>query len=863
MLARDKQNGNKIAWSVKDIDYFPQMLISDKPESAHTPVERSEVIAQDYFYKGMGQENLDDLYRYYTSAGCDARRKGAVLLGPATTKSTLTTGSNPTAPTLPNLGFETGEITGWTWSGSGGASCDTAAPRTGTYHMKISNPTWGTTAIYAFTFHPSYIGSSVTFTAYIRIAGGGSSSKIGIGDDTGTTWSSTVTSSAYTQVTATRTISNSSKLELYFYNGGGGSNGGYMDDMTFTLTPPALGTGATKCFCDFGGYHYAACNKVLLKWDGTDWDYVDQFPYTITDLKSYPVSETNYLFVAQGNSQAYWYSSDATAWTQSNIATAAMKYFGIVGDTLWASSSAYQIKSSTNPLNGGSWSTATSIIASSLTITDIVDHPFDVYVAADDGLYYLSATGDVSLVVPDLQQEKDSNTGINTYLWKSNIYIASGLASLYEYNVADEIITNISPSITAAPGIPDFAGRITSIYGSSEYLYCTVDHGTATELICGHWETVGSDTLFLWHHLGTIAAVDVETSFISSYNNIKHWWIGCTDVADGIYAVSHSLYIGDVLSDTNYTVQTAGDFTTSWIHGAYKYFPKRWYQLESYTDDLSATETITVYYKKEYDSSWTSLGTLTDDTNTRLIFPSDTITRKMQLKFSFASGANTKSPKLKGYVIRASCWPFDDIQGNIVVTGDVNFYDSGGMDTSWVHDAFITTPKNYYSIIINSASLSDSNGILIEYKLDDETTYTSLETKATTSPLQIIDFPENTTAHVIKLKFTPDDPDVNTMVTYTLVGELRPPPRRQLDFSLHIANKQAGVKGAVVTQNPQDMLSILKDINCNSWPVKITTYDGQEYDVTIKIQKEEFAYESTMDRPEYFVTVKAMEIKKQ
>ncbi|MBC8273526.1 MAG: hypothetical protein H8E40_00940 [Chloroflexi bacterium] len=144
-LAKDKE-GKKL-WHVEDAAILPPMFTSDRPLYARVPPEREELIEQDFFYAGMGEENFAHGYRYYNSPGADARRKGAVVCGPRVVKSTITILS-PANPTIVEAGFEN-VTAAWEDSGDGTFDAHNAdAKRTDSYGANHSFATAATGYFY-------------------------------------------------------------------------------------------------------------------------------------------------------------------------------------------------------------------------------------------------------------------------------------------------------------------------------------------------------------------------------------------------------------------------------------------------------------------------------------------------------------------------------------------------------------------------------------------------------------------------------------------------------------------------------------------------------------------------------------------
>jgi hypothetical protein len=621
-----------------------------------------------------------------------------------------------------------------------------------------------------------------------------------------------------------------------------------MDDVTITIAGTALNAHPVVAIEDFSGYPYFACGYYLGKWDGTDVDLLCAFTTPITSLCTWG----SYLLIGLGYSTQYWYF-DGTTYTKSTISGGAMKYLSVVGDTVWGSSSAYQVKSSTNPLNGGSWSAATDVGNSNKTINALIDHPDSVFVSETDGFYEITTDGE-PCVIPDLYKEGHTKTGRNPCFWKGNIYINSGFGAVYEYDDSATSIATITPR-NFMPTNDDMDGITCAMDGDDEYLYAIVDNGTKIEILAGRWESIPynmyGDTAsdWRWHHIGEQTLTDtsdnVRYAKVSTLPTSRCLWMGCSSATDGIYYM-------DI--DTN--MQTSGSLYTAWFTGEYRHILKTWYSITLYTDNCDANKTIAVSYKKEFDSSFTSLGTIVSNSATTLYFGDSVVTKKIQIKLDFSSNSATSSPELQGMSIRCVSRPFNLEESRVTLNDYGEFRLFGGMETSWIHDEFADTYKNYYSITLLTQGLSDSKYITFSYKVDDETAYTTHSTLITESPYQTVYFPEGTTAKRMQVYFTQSSPSDTSLIAYIIDGVLRYAKRKELTFTLSLANATARPQGGTQMSNPEKIADILREIDAVHWPVTLTAFN-KSYVVTF--QKLTEAIKTDAQKREYLFEINAIE----
>ena len=102
-------------------EYEDEYLVAQYASAAATyanvdPTKELPIVQSD-FRSGMGQEvfSPSDPLRYYEAINCDLRFAGMAIPGPTATG--LPAPSAPSAPSITNGDFETGNTTGWTNDG--------------------------------------------------------------------------------------------------------------------------------------------------------------------------------------------------------------------------------------------------------------------------------------------------------------------------------------------------------------------------------------------------------------------------------------------------------------------------------------------------------------------------------------------------------------------------------------------------------------------------------------------------------------------------------------------------------------------------------------------------------------------------
>ena len=307
MLARDPQTKAPIYRTIYDDYFISRAYATEADYGATDPQKEMRLVFSDW-RRGMGQYIYDarDTKRYYGSYGCDLRFKDAVTAGYLPATATL-----PTAPagsaTITNGDMEL--AANWTEVGTAARSIDQA--HAGTYSWEVEG---GNSYAYqdAATWNNDWRGKGFLFSCW-HYGAAGKTSKIGIDDGIGVTYSPIFTeAAAWSQIKVFRVLdSAATRLRLILYSVS--SNvGHYFDDAT--LTNPAYNIIPSKCIVDFDDCLYFADGNVLLKMNSSGTiSQMGCFPANITRLEVFPVSTGTLLMIALGTSNAYWYYSITTS----------------------------------------------------------------------------------------------------------------------------------------------------------------------------------------------------------------------------------------------------------------------------------------------------------------------------------------------------------------------------------------------------------------------------------------------------------------------------------------------------------------------------------------------------------------------
>lgn len=320
-----KQEGQTKDFRVVDSPLLPQTLVTESASPSNIQPEREIQISQVDWRKGIQDYLFEDEHKYNESENCDARMKGQVILSPKKLTA-MSFGTEPTAPTLTDGGIEnwTNPTTPANWTETGDTVGSSTTKHGGTYSAKGGNGSNGD----AGTIYQDIwtVGNLPTMWQgkHIKISAWGYHShtpdasnyvKLTVSDNADST-TATITTSAITwqQGSVVHKLSAAAtqlRITLEWKTLGGGDYA-YMDDVTIDYYPDYA---AVVDEVEFGDDVVVAMGNCLFNITTGSAVYVYSFPKTITDLCVYQ----NRLYIAQGWSDAFYYTSDLVTFTVSTL----------------------------------------------------------------------------------------------------------------------------------------------------------------------------------------------------------------------------------------------------------------------------------------------------------------------------------------------------------------------------------------------------------------------------------------------------------------------------------------------------------------------------------------------------------------
>lgn len=270
---------------------------------------------------------------------------------------------------------------------------------------------------------------------------------------------------------------------------------------------------------------------------------------------------------------------------------------------------------------------------------DASDNPA-LYFLTPKGMYYLDVFTNFVFGPTEVTWEEDSTSGKKGLYWKGDTYVAVGKGI---YKVSAGVVSLVGPDMD--DGLPEeMQGTVTDMIGVGFWLVIAVDGGASNKssilkrYISGkHWHPVyvsaaGSRIQALCWDSGTL--------YFGEGTNVKS--LPFPAVTDNVNALSTQ------------TRAATGTLTYPWFHSVFETMPKVAHKVWATTRDCNASDKVTIHYRKDEQTAWTSLGSFaTSPRPTALSFGSAGVQfERIQFRATYDRGATTtNSPKVESLVL--------------------------------------------------------------------------------------------------------------------------------------------------------------------------------------------------------------------
>jgi len=305
------------------------------------------------------------------------------------------------------------------------------------------------------------------------------------------------------------------------------------------------------------------------------------------------------------------------------------------------------IRSSADPSNSGSWSSATAIGDQNAPITGLlVDEDTDtLLIAKTDGLwqqYYEPLEDGGRLFLRNLtiqfRDQNHPNNFLGLYSWNKRVLLPLGGGGLMEYSVSSGEARDISFRLTADE-LTELHGRVLAITSNSETVYIALKDASVETIyiLAGNLVTVEGNTDWSWAKVTEISAATDQTFtdnrttlwYDSVFDDHSRVWLGYTE--SGASATPKFLPVRT--GDKSDTYTTSGEAVFLRYDANLPRVSKHFSRMEVESKNLGAGgRQWTFSYRLDGETTYTAWNAVTVSPLQTLEFPTGVSGKIIQIK---------------------------------------------------------------------------------------------------------------------------------------------------------------------------------------------------------------------------------------
>jgi hypothetical protein len=343
------------------------------------------------------------------------------------------------------------------------------------------------------------------------------------------------------------------------------------------------------------GFCWSPTNSKLMCWTATNiyrldsdgWEICTTAVAAVTDMVEY----NGILYAAVTYATKYYYSSDATAWTQTDLTDGYADYFLVAPnadgtqDVLWKSKYPNEVSETTDgrtvAAGGVQYSSANYIGDTSTSITNLFLHNNLLMIGKKDSLWNLDGNGGTHNLRPEMKTNVSTNNFKYVTQWQTGTYHSEGT------QLGEMVSVKYEP-MGALYGIDDIGkeGSTVGLAADRDYMYQAVDEGTNT-IIYRIREKRVEDSL-RWERcpfvfLGTTACSNILV-VPHSETDRRLWFTYGT--ATGYVSLSDN-----PTANSSYNYVSSGTMRMSYSYGTNPYWDKMFQSVVTQTKNCSTYST--------------------------------------------------------------------------------------------------------------------------------------------------------------------------------------------------------------------------------------------------------------------------------
>jgi len=359
-----------------------------------------------------------------------------------------------------------------------------------------------------------------------------------------------------------------------------------------------------------------------------------------------------YIFASRGTGAAYVYSADGLTWTTSTLTDHHANFFFTslnaagTANMLWKSGTSAgtdtainELKSHTTGINGDEeWTSAAYIGDTATNITSIFLVNDNLMVGKESNLYNYDSAGGLHPLMDELKTFVSTKNFKYVTSWQTAVYFSRGdsLGELTSYNTFAPV-GPLEHTIDISK-----VGYCCGLTADANYLYAAINEGTNIHIYKGR-ETRTSRGLKWqwcpWVFIGTNTCTTIGICQHSATDS--RLWFGY-----GTHT-GYAIITNNPTADSDARFCPSGWLRMSYTFGTNLYWDKLFSRLITETKGCSATKTVQPKYRKDTDTSATSLtSAITTNGVVETDFTSLVTCKKIQFEVWLATDASTATPEV-------------------------------------------------------------------------------------------------------------------------------------------------------------------------------------------------------------------------
>ncbi len=596
--------------------------------------------------------------------------------------------ATPIAFGVQNGTAELGENSNGEWTASGVTlTVVTTDPYSGKYHFQMAGTAANEYIQHALENASRWQGKTCYVIAKVKAPEAGGTMRVQIiesgGSSTPTTNGSTVTlSTSYQTISAAVVVQADTtgiNIRITCAANSGDAKTVYVDQVQALLGKDATNLEEMNAngvrMLVLGSDIYAVTQRGLYKFVESTLHWSLQYA-SAADITGAEVYD-NRIYLGLGTSD-YVFSDagDATTMTVDNSTSKTAIYFGKTlnrnGNMALAKTvNEDDLHLSIAPTATAVWFGAVDIGKNDRTITNIHNVLGNLAVGKEDGLYRYSYVEDgiyadrMTNLYPAAETAIDTNNFSRGITYNGWFYTIFSEVGLIRYN--GQIWQDIS-DVIQSPGLSDVGNRVRGFGTDGRVLYLIVEDLAASSItktcfVYGVRENF--DGTWAVHTVASMKlsdAVDMAVFKPSGATN-RHLFINgaITSKEPAAYRLQLPDRTDTPRLATNKNLALSGTLITSYWDGNRPQVPKSFNKITLVSEDLSSTQTVTVAYQIDNDTTWTDINSASSTFNSS---PSGTIGfnegvfgKRIRLRFTLATTSSTASPVIKGFALHMSWRP--------------------------------------------------------------------------------------------------------------------------------------------------------------------------------------------------------------